>query len=92
MRFPIVTVLLGAACASSAHAQIYRCPDAHGRTVYQQARCSGGKPMQVRPASGLKPIPVPPARSARPDTRSRDGAGAERVSISAVSGAVHVNQ
>ena len=36
-----------------AMAQIYKCPDASGRTVIQQMPCAGGKTMDVKPASGL---------------------------------------
>lgn len=33
-------------------AQIYRCPDAGGRTVIQQLPCAGGQTLDVRPATG----------------------------------------
>ncbi len=40
-------------CASGASvAQVYKCPDATGRTVMQQHPCAGGTKMDVRPASG----------------------------------------
>ena len=39
-------------CALPASAQIYKCPDANGRTVIQQLPCDGGAKMEVKPASG----------------------------------------
>ena len=35
-----------------ATAQVYKCPDASGRTVIQQIPCAGGKSLDVKPASG----------------------------------------
>lgn len=40
-----------ATCAA-ANAQVFKCPDAHGRTVIQQAPCTGGQELDVKPASG----------------------------------------
>ncbi len=58
-------------------AQIYRCPDASGRTVIQQHACAGGKEMDVKPASGragAKPPSMPvngaDATAARPMTEA----------------------
>lgn len=48
---PLVLAALALLCAP-AWAQVYRCPDASGRTVIQQMPCAGGKEMNVRPASG----------------------------------------
>jgi len=45
--------------AAPAMAQIYKCPDASGRTVIQQVPCAGGKAMNVRPASGHDPARAP---------------------------------
>lgn len=48
------TLLLAATallCLPAA-AQVYKCPDAGGKTVIQQTPCAGGKAMDVRPASG----------------------------------------
>lgn len=45
--------------AAPAMAQIYKCPDANGRTVIQQVPCMGGKAMNVRPASGHDPARAP---------------------------------
>ncbi len=42
-----------------AMAQIYKCPDASGRTVIQQMPCAGGKTMDVKPASGLEATRTP---------------------------------
>lgn len=45
--------------AAPVQAQVYKCPDASGRTVIQQIPCSGGKKLDVRPASGkgsTKPV------------------------------------
>ena len=36
----------------NAHAQIYKCPDSSGRTVFQQAPCSDGKELQVHSDNG----------------------------------------
>lgn len=52
------------ACAP-AMAQIYKCPDASGRTVVQQMPCAGGKQLEVRPASGGgAPAPLASASAA----------------------------
>lgn len=70
--------------AAPVMAQIYKCPDASGRTVIQQVPCLGGQQMDVRPASGrgstsaptTAPAPAPaappvaaaPAAAAAPPT------------------------
>lgn len=41
-----------AAVCLPAAAQVYKCPDATGRTVIQQTPCAGGQALNVRPASG----------------------------------------
>lgn len=41
-----------AALSGAATAQVYRCPDASGRTLIQQVPCMGGERMNVAPASG----------------------------------------
>ena len=48
---PLVLAALALLC-SPAWAQVYKCPDASGRTVMQQTPCAGGQQMTVRPASG----------------------------------------
>jgi hypothetical protein len=45
-------LLLALGAPGLAAAQIYKCPDANGRTVIQQVPCQGGQAMDVRPASG----------------------------------------
>ena len=60
----IATLALTAACMP-AMAQVYRCPDASGRTVIQQMPCAGGKAIDVRPASGHAPVQAP-ASQAKP--------------------------
>lgn len=50
-RSMTIGALLLCACGA-ASAQIYRCPDAAGRTVIQQQPCTGGTKMEVKPASG----------------------------------------
>lgn len=52
MRAPHFAMLLIAACAGAASAQVYKCPDANGKTVMQQTPCAGGQAVDVRPASG----------------------------------------
>lgn len=55
---------LALAC-TGASAQIFKCPDANGRTVFQQAPCAGGTSFDVRPASGSAPArPKPVAAPA----------------------------
>ena len=48
------SIAMVALCALTlpAAAQVYKCPDASGRTVIQQTPCAGGQQMTVRPASG----------------------------------------
>lgn len=41
--------------ATAAHAQVYKCPDAQGRTIIQQLPCEGGQQLDIRPASGTAP-------------------------------------
>ena len=43
---PPVLAALALLCAP-AWAQVYRCPDASGRTVIQQMPCAGGKEMNA---------------------------------------------
>ena len=52
-----------AALSAPALAQVYKCPDASGRTVLQQAPCAGGAQLEVKPASGHAPRPVAAASS-----------------------------
>lgn len=51
-------IFLISVIAPSAFGQVYRCPDAKGRVIIQQAPCAGGSEMNVRPASGLAPEPA----------------------------------
>ncbi len=52
MRVSFVAAALLAASAQTS-AQVYKCPDASGRTVLQQAPCTGGQQLEVRPATGF---------------------------------------
>lgn len=45
----LTALLLAAAPAS---AQIYKCPDAGGRTVFQQVPCTGGSKLDVQATNG----------------------------------------
>lgn len=57
LRF-IAFVLLG--CVSSAHAQqVYRCAGPGGQTVFQQAPCTGGSKVDVKPANVVEPFRAP---------------------------------
>lgn len=49
---PVLFALSAMSLAAPAMAQIYKCPDASGRTVIQQLPCAGGKVLEVKPASG----------------------------------------
>lgn len=44
--------LAALAISGAASAQVYKCPDASGRTVMQQTPCAGGQKVIVQPASG----------------------------------------
>ena len=56
MKASSIGIILIASCAGGAWAQVYKCPDASGKTVIQQLPCAGGKAMDVRPASGHSPV------------------------------------
>ena len=73
----LLFVLSFLAAASSATAQVYKCPDASGRLQFQQTPCVGsaGGKVEVRPASGSAP-----AGSAVPSAAS-PGIGAEKKSF-----------
>ncbi len=60
---PLVLAALALLCAP-AWAQVYRCPDASGRTVIQQVPCAGGQQMNVKPAAGKAGADVAATRSA----------------------------
>lgn len=53
MKPQVMVLALMAVGSAHAQAQIYKCPDAGGRTVIQQTPCAGGQPLKVRPASGF---------------------------------------
>ena len=59
-------IALAMAACAPAMAQVYKCPDAGGRTVIQQIPCAGGKELDVRPASGRTTAPLPSAGPAGP--------------------------
>jgi len=52
-------------CAFGALAQIYKCPDANGRTIFQQDPCEGGKPIKVDPPADSADTPEALAAKAR---------------------------
>lgn len=54
-RFIAIVCALGLAAAGGAHAQVYRCVDAAGRTTYQQTPCergSTGRPVDLSVDNG----------------------------------------
>ncbi|WP_298429002.1 DUF4124 domain-containing protein [Ottowia sp.] len=66
-----LTLVLLAASASLTQAQVFKCPDANGRTVIQQMPCPGGKQMDVKPASGqAKPRPAALDADGKPMTEA----------------------
>lgn len=59
-----MALMTGAAltASASASAQVYKCPDASGRTVIQQIPCAGGEKMKV-PSTGATNADVADTRS-----------------------------
>ena len=55
--------LLALAACVPAMAQVYKCPDASGRTVLQQTPCAGGARVDAKP-------PAPPSQPTRPTAKS----------------------
>lgn len=53
MKKEAALFVAGVIFAAGAAAQVYKCPDASGKTVIQQVPCTGGKRMTVRPGSGF---------------------------------------
>lgn len=47
-----LAALIAAWPAHDARAQVYKCPDASGRTLIQQLPCTGGTQLDVKPATG----------------------------------------
>jgi len=64
----LLLVLGFLAGASSATAQVYKCPDATGKLQFQQTPCVGGAgtKLEVRPASGAQPTGAAKPSSASP--------------------------
>jgi hypothetical protein len=61
MKVPVL-LLIGSCCLASPAWAIYRCTDANGSTVYQDAPCTGpGVVIEVRPATGTISPPPPHA-------------------------------
>ncbi|MET4578038.1 DUF4124 domain-containing protein [Ottowia thiooxydans] len=50
-----LTLIAASLFAAPAFSQVYKCPNANGRVVIQQAPCAGGDKLDVRPASGQAP-------------------------------------
>lgn len=70
MKSAFFATAIAAASCTQAIAQVYKCPDPHGRTVIQQAPCTGGQELDVKPASGYDN----PANAARARQRAeREG-------------------
>jgi len=65
------TLLAAALLLSTAPAlaQVYKCPDAGGRTVIQQMPCAGGSEMNVKPASGRATVAPLGAASTAPGAK-----------------------
>jgi hypothetical protein len=68
-----------ACCALPAAAQIYKCPDATGKTVIQQMPCTGGVEMNVQPARGAANAADTASASAQVDKIRRDNDMAEAI-------------
>lgn len=71
----LALALIAAAAAAPAHAQVYKCKDASGTTIFASQPCgAGAQALDVRPASGAsRPSATAPAASivapgARPST------------------------
>lgn len=87
MRRQMFAMILMAACAGAAQAQVYKCPDADGRTVLQQIPCVDGVKLTIKPATGPAPDVIrssgrgPARQSAAPSstTQQRDDPRAARV-------------
>lgn len=56
-----IALLAVFASAGAAQAQVYKCPDASGKTVIQQFPCAGGAALDVKPASGRETKALPGA-------------------------------
>ena len=76
MRYFLAAALLASGGAS---AQVYKCPDAAGRTVLQQTPCAGGSQVTVRPASGHSDAVASGHAQARLDKLKADNTMAEAV-------------
>lgn len=66
-------------CALPVAAQVYRCPDASGRTVIQQLPCTGGTQLEVRPAGGTGAPAAAADAQARLAKMKRDNETAEAI-------------
>jgi hypothetical protein len=73
----LLFVLCFLAAASSATAQVYKCPDSTGKLQFQQTPCVGsaGSKVEVRPASGPDPTKAAVSPAAAP------GSGGEKKSF-----------
>lgn len=80
----LLSLVAVAACAS-AQAQIYKCPDASGRTVIQQMPCMDGVELDVRPASGA-------SRAATPHTAAPQGDGTPMTAAERINAATDASQ
>lgn len=52
MQAAALVAFIGCWQAQDASAQVYKCPDASGRTLIQQLPCTGGTELDVKPATG----------------------------------------
>lgn len=80
MKASSIGMILIASCASGAWAQVYKCPDASGKTVIQQLPCAGGKMLQDKPSTGAT---VPPASEWRDFPFTVEPVTSEQASASA---------
>lgn len=69
MKHALAAILVLAASVP-ALAQIYKCPNAQGRTVIQQTPCSGGVVLDVKPASGRGAATVTPSADVDPEANA----------------------
>ncbi len=69
-RFALALIVIAA--VAPVHAQVYKCRDASGVTVYSAQPCAAdAQPINVRPASGASRQAAPPAASAQPSAEAR---------------------
>ena len=91
----ILIVILTAAAASAAQAQVYKCKDASGTTGFSSQPCApDAKPIEVKPASGKGgPVDEMTAINNRRIASGRVGPGMTAAQVRGAWGAPHkINQ